>query len=196
MATLGGVVQPSDYRLAHTLIAYWRNLLVVVLPKKSCIWKAVTPGETIGSSCLRWLKSQRTTKLASRVGSPASWAEAVGAFPHISANAQAAAAATPNITMSAKRPCQALWLLASVVSSPPIAHNVAGLHYGKTRPCLLQRPEYRGGSTACIYARWPIFAVTWELLAGSELLRASITRTRVNTTRRRATIASKEAFRR
>jgi hypothetical protein len=27
MATLRGIVQPSDYRLAHTLLAYWRGLL-------------------------------------------------------------------------------------------------------------------------------------------------------------------------
>jgi hypothetical protein len=27
MATLRGVVQPSEYRLAHTLLAYWRGLL-------------------------------------------------------------------------------------------------------------------------------------------------------------------------
>ena len=34
MATLGGVVQPSDYRLAHTLLAYWRNLLFTQRPRR------------------------------------------------------------------------------------------------------------------------------------------------------------------
>ena len=42
---------------------------------------------------MRWLKSQRTTKLASE--EVACWAEATGAFHHISAAMQAAAAATP-----------------------------------------------------------------------------------------------------
>src|SRR5215213_3149598 len=33
MATLRGVVQPSDYRLAHTLLAYWRGLLALRQPQ-------------------------------------------------------------------------------------------------------------------------------------------------------------------
>ena len=27
MTTLRGIAQPSDYRLSHTLLAYWRSLL-------------------------------------------------------------------------------------------------------------------------------------------------------------------------
>jgi hypothetical protein len=29
MTTLRGIAQPSDYRLSHTLLAYWRSLLVL-----------------------------------------------------------------------------------------------------------------------------------------------------------------------
>jgi hypothetical protein len=81
------------------------------LPKNSWLWAAPrSPGKTMGSSCLRWLKSQRTTKLASE--EVACWAEATGAFHHISVATQAAAAATPKTNMSAKWTChQARWLL-------------------------------------------------------------------------------------
>jgi hypothetical protein len=67
----------------------------------------------MGSSCLRWLKSQRTTKLASE--EVACLAETTGAFHHISAAMQAAATATPKTNMSGKSTChQARWLLAFI----------------------------------------------------------------------------------
>ena len=35
-----------------------------LLPKKSCMWADVPPGETTGSTCARWLKLHLTAKLA------------------------------------------------------------------------------------------------------------------------------------
>src|SRR5215211_9433282 len=101
--------------LIHSLPAYPRSLLVERLAKKSWLWAAPrSAGKTMGSSCLRWLKSQRTTKLA--LEEEACLAEAPGAFHHISVATQAAAAATPKTNMSAKWTChQARWLLACIV---------------------------------------------------------------------------------
>src|SRR5215213_4936463 len=67
-------------------------------------------------------------------GSAAVWAGATGAFHNISATTQAAAAAIPTITISAKRTCPLRLLLACIFPSPFFAYLPQYQFMSRTSP--------------------------------------------------------------